>query len=241
MISEPLAVITGGAHRLGKAFATVLARAGYAVAVHYLTSGEQAELTAGELRAHGATVYLLKADLTDPAAIGSMFSELDRLPHTIRVLVNSAGMFRTGDPRSLTAQDWDTTLDLNLRAPFLCAREAAARMGSGGLIVNITDVGARKSWSRFPAYSVSKAGLETLTRILARAYAPAIRVNAIAPGLMLRSAETPQAEWNRLVERLPMKRAGTIEEIAEAFEFLLTNEYVTGQTLVIDGGYSLLG
>ena len=114
-------------------------------------------------------------------------------------------------------------------------------MKEGGLIVNISDVGAKKSWSRFPAYSVSKAGIEALTSILARAYAPSIRVNAIAPGLVLPSEATSSEEWARLVNRLPLKRQATLEEIAAALGFLLKNEYVTGQTLVIDGGYSLLG
>jgi pteridine reductase len=155
--------------------------------------------------------------------------------------VNSAGIMRAGDPLTLSADEWDETLGLNLRAPFLCSREAASRMKQGGLIVNVTDVGARKSWSRFPAYAVSKAGLEALTSILARAYAPMIRVNAIAPGLTLQSKVVTDEEWQRLVERLPLKRAASVDEIASALEFLLKNEYITGQTLVIDGGYSLLG
>jgi len=241
MASQPLALVTGAAHRLGKAFATVLSREGYAVFMHYWTSADQAHATARELRALGAPVFVWQADLTDAGALSAMFSEVDKVPHPLRVLVNSAGLLRSGDARRLGVDDWDATLDLNLRAPFLCAREAAARMKAGGLIVNITDVGARKSWSRFPAYSVSKAGLEALTGVLARAYAPEIRVNAIAPGLVLRSGETSDSDWRRLIERLPLKRAGTAEEVAAAFEFLLKNEYVTGQTLVIDGGYSLLG
>ncbi len=113
-------------------------------------------------------------------------------------------------------------------------------MESGGLIVNITDVGAHKAWSRYPSYTVSKAALESLTRILARALAPKIRVNAIAPGLVLQSDIVPADEWERLIKRVPLKRAARPEEIASALEFLLTNEYMTGQTIVVDGGYSLV-
>jgi NAD(P)-dependent dehydrogenase (short-subunit alcohol dehydrogenase family) len=236
-----LGLVTGASHRLGRAFATVLARNLYAVGVHYWTSEDQAHSTANELRALGAEVFVFRADLSDPASISALFLEIDNLQCPLRVLVNSAALFRAGDARRLSANDWDATLDLNLRAPFLCAKEAAARMTGGGLIVNITDVAARRHWSGFPAYSVSKAALEALTRVLARAYAPSIRVNAIAPGLILRSGETSDADWMQLIERLPLKRPGTTEEIAAAFEFLLKNEYVTGQTLVIDGGYSLLG
>jgi len=241
MDSPPLAIVTGGAHRLGKAFALALAREGYAILLHYWTSASDAELTAEELRSGGTEVFLTRADLSDPAAIKRMFLELDGIPNTPSVLVNSAGMLQSGDPRALAPDAWGATMDLNLRAPFLCAQQAAARMVSGGIIVNITDVGARKSWSRFPAYTVSKAGLEALTGVLARAYAPKIRVNAIAPGLVLRSEEMKETEWARLIGRLPLKRAGTADEVAEALLFLLHNQYVSGQTLAVDGGYSLLG
>jgi pteridine reductase len=113
-------------------------------------------------------------------------------------------------------------------------------MPAGGLIVNISDVGAQKTWSRYPSYTVSKAALESLTRILARALAPAIRVNAIAPGFVLQSDIVPAEEWERLIKRIPLGRPATTEEIASALEFLLQNEYITGQTIVVDGGYSLI-
>jgi pteridine reductase len=113
-------------------------------------------------------------------------------------------------------------------------------MNTGGLIVNITDVGAQKTWSRYPSYTVSKAALESLTKILARALAPQIRVNAIAPGFVLQSDIVSDEEWQRLINRIPLKRAAQTEELASALEFLLKNEYITGQTIVVDGGYSLV-
>ena len=113
-------------------------------------------------------------------------------------------------------------------------------MDKGGLIVNITDVGAQKTWSRYPSYTVSKAALESLTKILARALAPAIRVNAVAPGFVLQSNIVAPEEWQRLINRIPLKRPARLEEIAYALEFLLKNEYMTGQTIVVDGGYSLV-
>jgi len=131
-------------------------------------------------------------------------------------------------------------LDLNLRAPFLLSQEVSKKMTDGALIVNITDVGAQKAWSRYPSYTVSKAALESLTRILARGLAPKIRVNAIAPGLVLQSDIVPPEEWERLIQRVPLKRPARPEEIASALEFLLKNEYITGQVIVIDGGYSLI-
>ncbi|MBN1453205.1 MAG: SDR family oxidoreductase, partial [Anaerolineales bacterium] len=136
--------------------------------------------------------------------------------------------------------EWDAALDLNLRAPFLCAQQACLRMKRGGLIVNVSDIGAGKAWSRFPSYTVSKAALESLTKVQARSFAPSVRVNAIAPGLVLPSRNVTDEEWERLIGRLPLKRPATTEEVASALEFLLKNEYITGQTVVVDGGYSLL-
>ena len=241
METQPLALVTGAAHRLGKAFVLALARNGYAILLHYRTSDVHAQNTATQIRTLGVPVYLSQADLSQPKQITALFSMIDRIGYPLKVLVNSAAIIPSGDARTLSVSEWDAVLDLNLRAPFLCAQEAAKRMQDGGLIVNVTDVGAKKSWSRFPAYSVSKAGLEALTKILARTLAPTIRVNAIAPGLVLQSDQMPREDWDRLVERLPLKRPATVDEIASALDFLLKNEYVTGQTLVVDGGYSLLG
>jgi NAD(P)-dependent dehydrogenase (short-subunit alcohol dehydrogenase family) len=241
MSTQPLALVTGAAHRLGKAFVLALARNGYAILLHYRSAEMKASKTATEIRTLGVPVFMSQADLSDPKRIISMFAMVDKIPHPLKVLVNSAAIIPVGDPRSLSVRDWDSALNLNLRAPFLCSQEAVKRMTDGGLIVNVSDIGAQKSWSRYPSYSVSKAGLETLTRILARSFAPSVRVNAIAPGLVLESELVSPEEWNRLVGRLPLKRPATVEEIASALEFLLKNEYITGQTLVIDGGYSLLG
>ncbi len=240
--SPPLAIVTGAAHRLGRAFALALARRGYAILLHYHHSEDQAGRTAQEIRALGVPVYPLQADLSAPHADRDLFAAVDAVSHPLRVLVNSAARMTRRDVRALSAEEWDATLALNLRAPFLLAQQAARRMerGGGGLIVNVTDVGAAKAWSAFPAYTVSKAALESLTRLLARALAPKVRVNAIAPGLVLPSEHVRAAEWERLIGRLPLKRPASEEEIAAALEFLLENEYITGQTIVVDGGYSLL-
>jgi pteridine reductase len=233
---SPLALVTGAADRLGKAFALTLARQGFDIFLHYHRSSDAALETQAEIESLGGRVALSQADLTDPGQIQALLSTLNSLD----VLVNSAAYMPAGNVEALTIENWDTTLDLNLRAPFLLARECAKRMTQGGLIVNLTDVGAQKAWSRYPAYTVSKAGLESLTRVLARALAPSIRVNAIAPGLVLQSDIVSDEEWQRLVQRVPLKRAAQPEEVASALEFLLKNEYITGQTIVVDGGYSLI-
>jgi pteridine reductase len=240
MDNPPLALVTGAAHRLGKAFALCLARQGYAILLHYHTSQKKAEETAEGIKSFGVPVYLAHADLTQDASLASLFITLDSLPYSLRVLVNSAAIMPHKDIRSTSAADWDATFDLNLRAPFLLAQKAAERMTSGGLIVNVTDVGAHKLWTGYPAYVVNKSALETLTRLMAKAYAPRIRINAIAPGLVLPSGHVTPEEWQKLVERLPLKRPAAPEEVASALEFLLKNESVTGQTIVVDGGYSLV-
>jgi pteridine reductase len=232
----PLALVTGAAHRLGKVFALTLARQGYDILLHYHHSQEEALQTGAEIESFGTKVTLAQADLTDPPQITALLSKIDSL----KVLVNSAAFMPGGNVELLSIENWDTSLDLNLRAPFLLSQEAARKMSEGGLIVNITDVGAQKTWSRYPSYTVSKAALESLTRILARALAPEIRVNAIAPGFVLQSDIVSAEEWERLMKRVPLKRPARTEEIASALEFLLQNEYITGQTIIVDGGYSLV-
>ena len=233
---SPLALVTGAAHRLGKVFALTLARQGLDIVLHYNHSEGAALETKAEIESVGRHVTLAQADLTNPVEIQSLVSNLPSL----QLLVNSAAYMPSGNVDLLSLENWDQSLDLNLRAPFLLAQAASKKMTEGGLIVNISDVGAQKAWSRFPSYTVSKAALESLTRILARAYAPTIRVNAIAPGFVLQSDIVPAEEWNRLMNRVPLKRPARPDEIASALEFLWKNEYITGQTIVVDGGYSLV-
>ena len=243
-MTRKLALVTGGAQRLGKAFALSLARMGYDILLHYHSSEEEAQRTKAEIESIGQHAHLLQADLSNPEEIRGLFSQVDSIFHLssfiFSILVNSASVMPVGHSRELPLEDWDAALDLNLRAPFLLAQEAAKRMTEGGLIVNVTDSGANKAWSRYPSYAVSKSALESLTKVLARAFAPSIRVNAIAPGLVLPSDVVTPEEWERLVKRLPLQRPARTEEITSALEFLIRNEYVTGQTIVVDGGYSLV-
>ncbi|HEY3310492.1 MAG TPA: SDR family oxidoreductase [Anaerolineales bacterium] len=245
--ARALALVTGAAHRLGKAFALRLASQGYAIALHYHSSEEPARVAVDEIRALGVPVFQIQADLKDENEIHNLFAGIDAVISnqrdenlTLKVLVNSAAVMYHADARTMTVKEFDETVSLNLRAPFLCAQQAYQRMGPGSLIINISDIAAWKAWSGFPAYTVSKAGLEALTKVLARSFAPKVRVNAIAPGLVLRTENMPAAEWERLVQRLPAKRPASLEELSSTLEFLLKNEYITGQTITVDGGYSLI-
>jgi pteridine reductase len=239
--SLPLAVVTGAAHRIGRAVALELARQGFAIGLHFHQSTQAAEAAAVEVAALNVPVYALPADLSEPGQVEDLFARVADLPHPLRVLVNSAGVMTRGSLREMAVEDWDATIDLNLRAPWLCARAAAPLMAEGGgVIVNISDSGAQKAWTNYGAYIVSKAGLETLTRLLAKDLAPAVRVNAVAPGLILPSADMPPETWTRLVARLPLKAAGAPEDVARAVVYFIQNPYVTGQVLAVDGGYQLV-
>lgn len=239
--STPLALITGSAHRLGRTIALKLAAMGFDIALHYHRSRQLALQTAAEIERTGKTVHLLNADLTDPIQIERIFTEVANLPGQLSVLVNSAAVMPRATLLDMDTAAWDFTFNLNLRAPWLCARYAAPLMASGqGNIINLTDSGAGRMWTSYAVYSITKSALQTLTQLLARTLAPGIRVNAIAPGLVLPSPDMPAEEWNRLVERLPLKQAAQPEHIAHAVEYLLTNPHVTGQTLVVDGGYQLI-
>lgn len=239
-ILPPLALVTGAAHRLGKAIAIELAGHGFVIGLHYHTAQAEALQTAAEIAATGGKAELLKADLSDPEAIKGMFEFLDTKPYDLRILVNSAAVMSHNDLSTMDVSEWDATLNLNLRAPWLCAREAARRMSSGGVIINLTDSGAEKLWTSYPVYAISKNALEMLTRLLARVLSPSVRVNAVAPGLILKSTDMNEADWQKLIGRLPLKRAGTPQDVARAIWFLVENEHITGETIVVDGGYRLV-
>ncbi|HQF61120.1 MAG TPA: SDR family oxidoreductase [Anaerolineaceae bacterium] len=239
--SKPLAIITGGAVRLGQVIALSLANAGYTIGLHYHTSEAAAHQTARQLSAQDALAFLHSADLRDPAQVDALFARSAETGLPLRVLINSASVMPRADILQMLVSEWDDTLALNLRAPWLCARCAAKQMdAAGGVIVNLTDAGAGRVWTNYPAYIISKSGLDTLTRLLARALAPRIRVNAVAPGLILPSADMSSSEWDRLVDRTPLKKAGDPQAIADAVHFLINNSHITGQTLVVDGGYQLI-
>ncbi len=238
---KPMALVTGAAHRLGRSIAMGLARVGFSIGLHYFHAETEAIKTAEEIRALEVSVELLHADLTQESEVQHMFDRLSHLPYRLKVLVNSAGRMDEGGLNEMTSEAWDDLFTLNLRAPWLCGREAAhLMMEEGGVIINITDSGAGKTWTRYPAYSISKEALETLTRLQARTLAPNIRVNAVAPGLVLPAEGFPADEWQRLNQRVPLRQPVNAESIAESVLFLISNSDITGQTLVVDGGYQLL-
>jgi NAD(P)-dependent dehydrogenase (short-subunit alcohol dehydrogenase family) len=236
------ALITGAARRVGKDIALALARNGADVIVHYGRSEADAQATAQEIAALGVRAMPMQADLADPAAIDGLFERLsDHFPR-LDILINSASAFQAKPVLDITAADWDTVMAVNLRAPFLLSQQAARWMGdSGGVIINIADTAGVHPWARFAHHSVSKAGLIMLTRVLAKALAPRIRVNAVVPGPVLRPEAMPPERWDKLGEVLPLRHSGSGEDVAKAVLAQIDNDFVTGAVWSVDGGDDLLG
>ncbi len=233
-----VALVTGSARRLGRSIAGALAEVGCAIAIHHHASPTEAADAVGACRALGVEAAAFQADLGDPGQIDRLFAELESSFGRLDILVNNAAIFAGVPVSQITPEEWDRVLNLNLRAPFFCSQQAAGLMkrARGGSIVNIADVAAFQAWPGYAHYCVSKAGLVTLTRVLARALAPDVRVNAVAPGPVLPPEDIPSEEQERLAELTALKRLGRPEDIVQAVLFLLGSSYITGETIVVDGG-----
>ncbi|HEX4953639.1 MAG TPA: SDR family oxidoreductase [Thermoanaerobaculia bacterium] len=249
-LAGKVALVTGGARRLGRAIALELATSGASIALHYGRSTLEAEATAAEIRARGVEVWPLPADLARPEQIASLFAAVEARAGRLDVLVNSAACFEKKPLVEISAEEWDAVMAVNLRAPFLTTRHAASLMtasprpeGAPGAIVNLVDLAALHPWPGYAHHGVAKAGLAHLTRVAARELAPGVRVNAVAPGAILPApgVTADSAEWRRLGERLPLGRTGHPGEIARTVVFLAENDFITGAILPVDGGESLLG
>ena len=236
------ALVTGGAHRLGRAFALALARAGADVLVDYHSSAAEAERTVADIRALGRRAEAVRADVSSEADVGRLLDACRDGFGRLDVLVNSASLFHSAPLESMTTADWQRTLDVNLTGPFLLSRDAAPllRADGGGLIVNIADLSAFQPWPSYAAHAVSKAGLVHLTRVLARALAPDVRVNCIAPGTVLPPEGYTEAESDPKGSRRVLRPEGTPEDAVRALLYFVEADFVTGEVAVVDGGRMLL-
>lgn len=239
-LEDKVALVTGAAKRLGRATAMAFAQAGADVAVHYSRSGTEARETAERIRASGRRAEMFQADLSDPKQIEQMFVAVEKAFGHLDILVNNAGIHRRTSIEDLTAEHWDAVLAVNARAPALCIRHAVALMPDGGAIVNITDIAAEKARAGYPAYCASKGAVLALTKSAAKALAPRnIRVNAVAPGAVLWQAGTSEQQKKDVLAQVPMKRTGSPEDVAAAVVFLAGHDYITAQTLRVDGGWHM--
>jgi len=227
------ALVTGGARRVGAAFTRALAARGYRVAIHYRSGAADARALAADVGG-GAQVYA--ADLAQPGAATALVAEVARDMGPLDVVVNSASNFYQVPFREVTEALWDEVLSVNLRAPFFIAQAAAGVMRDGGTIINMADLAAFETWPDYVPHGISKAGIVQLTRALARALAPGIRVNAIAPGLVLAPEDMSDAEAERYAASTPLRRNGTPAEVVRALEYLIDAPFVTGDVLFVDGG-----
>jgi pteridine reductase len=234
------ALVTGAGRRVGRALALGLAAAGCDVAVHYSTSAAGAEETVRDIERLGRKTVLIRADLRDAQAARGLADQAARALGRLDVLVNAAAVMVKQAVLDVTPESWDATLDLNLRAYFFVAQGAVAHLRPArGKIVNIADVGGLEPWPTYVPHNVSKAGVVMLTRGLAKALAPEITVNAVAPGPVLLPDEWDEATRRHFAETTPLG-LGSPEHVVHAVRYLLEGgDYVTGTVLVVDGGRML--
>lgn len=243
MAGKPLegqvALVTGAAKRIGRSIALRLAADGAAIAVNYKTSRGEAESLVREIHDAGAKAAAIEADVSKRTDVERMFAYLGREFGRLDILVNNAGMFFPAKFERLTDEQWDRIMDTNLKSQFLCAQLAAPMMKrqGHGRIINLSSLGGLLAWPAYTHYCVSKAGSIMLTRCLARALAPEILVNSVAPGTIQFPGEPPDEDY---IHRVPLNRTGTGEDIASAVAYLATADFVTGQVIVVDGGRALV-
>jgi NAD(P)-dependent dehydrogenase (short-subunit alcohol dehydrogenase family) len=235
------ALVTGAGKRIGRAIALDLAKAGFAVAVHYHQSRAEAEAVAAEIKRSGAGAAALKADLTREAETEALVARAAEALGPLGLLVNNASVFVVDDAASATRESWDLNLETNLRAPFVLTQSFAAQLPAEaeGAVINLLDQRVWNLTPYFMSYTVSKAGLWALTQSLALALAPRIRVNAIGPGPVLPSPRQTQEQFERQCRAMPLKRGATTAEICQAVRFILATPSMTGQMIALDGGQHL--
>jgi NAD(P)-dependent dehydrogenase (short-subunit alcohol dehydrogenase family) len=231
-----VALVTGGAKRVGRSIALGLASEGADVVVNYLESQVEAEELSAEIRAMGRRAITVEADVSQRADVEKLFMFAENEFGRLDILVNNAGIFHPVKFEDLSEEQWDQMMNVNLKSQFLCAQAAAPIMKrqGRGRIINLVSLGV---WPLYTHYCVSKAGCIMLTQCLARALGPEILVNSVAPGTIQFPGEAPDEEY---IRRVPLHRTGKGEDIAGAVVYLAGAEFVTGQTIVVDGGRSLV-
>ncbi len=240
-LTDKVALVTGGAKRVGKAIACALAACGCKMVVHYHTSRPEAEETVQLLQAAGHEAIMLQADITQEDEVDHMVTAALNHFGRIDILVNNAAVFFRTPIDTLTIEEWERTLEVNLTGAFLCAQKIGLLMRTQGWghIINIADVAGQRPWVDYIPYSVSKACVITFTQGLAMELAPEVMVNAIVPGPVLFQDDTPEAVRQREIDKTLAKRPGSPEEVAEVVAFVAASDYSTGSLFHVDGGRSL--
>ncbi len=234
-------LITGGAKRLGRYSALALAEIGADVAITFLNSARDAQRTVTDLRARGVRAFAVRCDITEEKSVKSGVREASRYLGGIDILINNAANYETVPFDQITVRKWDAIFASNTRGPYLVTREALPSLRERhGKIINMGSLGGLLPWPTHAHYCSSKAALHMLTRVMAKALAPKIAVNAIAPGMIDLGEVAAKSFMRRMAKQTPMRRNGTGEEIADAVRFFATApHFITGQILAVDGGLSL--
>jgi pteridine reductase len=232
-----VALVTGGGRRVGKALALALAGRGSTVAVHYNESEAAARDVVASITRDGGRAETFGADLTDSGLAGKLPDQVAATFGRLDVVINSAAVMIRTPFGEITAAAWDEIFALNLRAPFLISQAAAPHLKpANGAIVNIADLAAFETWPGYIPHGLTKSGIVHMTKALARVLAPEVRVNAIAPGTVLLPDDWSDKDAAHLNETTPLKRQGSPDDVAAAMLFLLDADYITGETIVVDGG-----
>lgn len=239
LLAGKTALVTGAAKRIGRAIALTLAEQGCDVAITYRDSQREAERTVRDLAAFGVRSLAVRCDLGDPVAIDDTISKVADQFGRLDLLVNNAGMFESVSLEEITVEQWDRIFATNTRAPFLMARAALPHLRKvQGRIVNIGSLGGQHVWATHGHYCTSKAALHMLSQVMAKAWAPEVSVNAVAPGMIVQG-EIEEA-YEHFARKTPMQRNGTAEDVAAAVLFFATSPaFITGQLLTVDGGLGL--
>ena len=241
VLSGKTVLVTGAAKRLGRAVALAAAENGAKVAITYRESAREARLVVGELARRGVEALAVRCDVTDEKSVREMVKEVARELGGVDVLVNNAANYETAEFEKLTVSQWDAIFASNARGPFLVSREALPYLRKRkGRIVNLGSLGGLRPWASHAHYCSSKAAVHMLTRVMAKALAPEVAVNAVAPGMIDLGDPAATAFMKRMARQTPMRRNGTAAEIAAAVMFFATApKFITGQVLAVDGGLGL--
>lgn len=244
-LNGQVALVTGSAHRVGKAIAIALAKAGVSIMVHYHSADpDVVRDTMHDIKSQGVDAFQIQADISQPEGVEEVMEAVGENFGRLNILVNSAAVFPSGNLLDVTLESWELTMAVNLRAPFLftqaCARLMLENEKPGGAIVNIVDQGADAPWPKRPHHGISKAGLWMLTQVSALSLAPHIRVNAVLPGPVIKTNDgMSDEEWAQYGKPLPLKMTGEGDDVGRAVVYLAQESFITGSLLHVNGGEHL--
>lgn len=245
-LKDKVALVTGAAQRVGRAIALELAKEGVHIMVNYnSTAPDQVRDTLHDIKSHGVDAFDIQADVTQPEEIDKIFEAINDKFGRLDIVVNSASVFQQRQLMDVSLADWELTMNVNLRAPFLITQQAAKVMANnavpGGTIINICDAGVDGPWKEYSHHGISKSALWMLTQVSAVSLGPSIRANAIIPGPVMKPAGRPMSdeEWAKVGETNPLSTTGTAEDVGRAVVYLCQEDFLTGTLIHVNAGEHL--